>query len=137
MNIQEPTKELEDDWDRWVAERPPAVRMVAEKFKPWKLYRLKSSGHRVTIVSFGEHQDGATLTVAVTGDFNFVINDRTVFGIKPDDMEECDLPGPDEKLGSILSGEQVEENLDALRLMVRPDLWMRMPDGSAVRRDQN
>ena len=32
---------------------------------------------------------------------------------------------------------EVEENIDGLRLLVRPDLWVRRPDGSVVRKDCN
>jgi hypothetical protein len=101
-NIFEPSEEEKADWDKWVASRPDAVRQVAKKFKPWKLYRMKSTGHRVTIYSLGEHEDGTvTLTVLVTGTFNKVVAERRVFGIEPEDLEECELPAPDEPLGSL------------------------------------
>jgi len=101
-NFAEPTEEQRAGWAEWVAERPEAVRLVAEKFNPWALYRLKTSNHRVTLVSFDEPKDGSpvTLRVNVTGEFNRVAFERCVFGIKPEDLEECDLPGPDELLGS-------------------------------------
>ena len=101
-NFAEPTEEQRAGWAEWVAERPEAVRLVAEKFNPWALYRLKTSNHRVTLVSFDEPKDGSpvTLRVNVTGEFNRVAFERCVFGIKPEDLEECDLPGPDEPLGS-------------------------------------
>ena len=92
----EPTPEQEAGWKEWVAERPPVVRAVAERFEPWSLYRLKTTGQRVTIHSFSE--DG-TMTVLVTGDFNLLTFSRSVFGINPDDLEPCDLPAPDEFLG--------------------------------------
>ena len=41
-----------------------------------------------------------TLTVIVSGRFNYVAFERRVFGIKPEDLEECDLPRADEPLGS-------------------------------------
>jgi hypothetical protein len=102
-NIFEPTSEQIAAWDEWVRSRPEAVRKIAEKIYPWKLYRLKTSGHRVTLYSIDEQKDNTepTLRVNVSGDFNFLSFERTVFGIKIDDLEECDLPGPDEKLGSM------------------------------------
>jgi hypothetical protein len=102
MNYGEPTAEQEAGWAAWVASRPPVVRAVAERFFPWKLYRLKSSGHRVTIHSFDEPEGETpvTLKVIVSGEFNLVAFERTVFGIAPDDLEECDLPDPDEPVGS-------------------------------------
>lgn len=99
-NYGEPTEEQIAAWSAWVAERPPSVRTVAERFFPWKLYRLRSSGHRVTIHSFDVGvDDSITLKVDVTGEFNFVAFERRVFGIAPDDLEECDLPSEDEQLG--------------------------------------
>lgn len=129
-----PTAEQEAGWKKWVAERSEKVRLVAEKFEPWSLYRLKSTGHRVTIVSFSE-TDPVTLTVAVTGEFNAVAFDRQVFGISPDDLEPCELPDADEPLGTAMSATEVGENIDAMRVMVRPDLWEMGPDGKARRKD--
>ena len=60
-----------------------------------------------------------------------------MFGIDPDDLEECELPGPDEPVGAALTSEQVEANIDEIRLAIAPDLWVRMPDGSVMRKDTN
>ena len=101
MRYVQPTPEQAQGWESWVAERPDNVREVARRFDPWTLYRLKSSGHRVTVGAFDEEEDGrVTLRVNVSGEFNFVTFERSVFGIDPNDLEECDLPGPDEPLGS-------------------------------------
>lgn len=95
------TEELRAEWAAWVAERPDNVRAVAEHFFPWKLYRMKSTGQRVTLLSFGEHDDGSvSVRVNVGGRFNFVAFERQVFGIDPNDLEECDLPATGELLGS-------------------------------------
>jgi hypothetical protein len=94
---------------------------------------MKSTGQRVTVYSFGEG-DRVTLTVNVEGRFNAIAFERQVFGIDPDDLEPCDLPVAGELLGSALSQTEVAENLDALRVMVRPDMWVMGADGVAVRR---
>lgn len=99
-NRYEPTQEQRDGWEAWVNERPPAVKAVAERFQPWKLYRLGSTGHRVYIYSIGEG-DEITLTVVVSGEYNFVTFERRVFGIYPDELVECELPGKDEIVGSL------------------------------------
>lgn len=114
-NIFEPTEGQIAEWAEWVAERPPAVRVVAEKFFPWKLYRLTSTGHRVTLVSFGETKDGTiALRINVSGDYNALAFERQVFGIAPEELVECDLPGPDEVLGSAdMSIEAVREWAEA------------------------
>ena len=94
-------KELIDQagWDAWVASRPPVIQELCALLPPDNLYKMKSTGRRVTIVSYAENR---TITVAVTGDYNLVALERQVFGINPDDLEECDLPGDDEQLGVML-----------------------------------
>lgn len=87
--IYDPTPQQEASWRKWVADRPLCVRAVAERFQPWNLYRMKDTGHRVTLVSFGE--DG-TMRVFVSAKFNLVAFERQVFGVDPDSLEECDLP---------------------------------------------
>ena len=129
--IIEPAAKEKKAWTVWVASRPSSVRKIAERFDPWSLYRMKSTGHRVTIHSFNE--DG-TLTVNITGEFNTILFDRQVFGINPDDLEPCDLPDADEITGTVMTQEQVDENIDNLRVAVRPDLWTLGPDGKAVRK---
>jgi hypothetical protein len=113
--IIEPTTEQIAEWKAWVASRPDCVRKVAERFDPWSLYQMKSTGHRCTLISFFE--DG-TVKVAITSEFNALMFERQVFGISPDDLVPCDLPGENEMVGSLLSDEQVDENIDALRVMV-------------------
>lgn len=93
-------------WDKWVAGRPPEVRVLCERFPPNRLYLLRSSGHRVVPLSYSE--DG-TLSVAVSGQFNLVAFERKVFGVKPEDLTECNLPGPDEPVGVALTDEQADE----------------------------
>lgn len=134
--IFEPTPKMERRWRKWVSSRPPNVRAVAERLNPWTLYRLNKTGDRATLISLTEHDDGAvTLTVAVTGQFNFTLFDREVFGINPADLEECDLPSESEMRGTVLTSTQVHDNIDALRVMVRPDLWTMGADGIARRKD--
>lgn len=108
-----PTPEELAAWNAWVESRPENVRDLARRLDPWTLYRLKSSGHRVTIYAIDEHNDEpVTLRVNVTGAFNLVAFERCVFGISPGDLEECELPAADEPLGSAnLSVEQVKERM--------------------------
>jgi hypothetical protein len=110
-NITDPTPEQKSGWDAWVSERPCSVREVIQKYAlaPWKLYRLKSSGHRVTLYSVDEPEDGSfpTLKVDVSGRYNMLSFERRVFGIKPDDLEECELPSGAEPLGAVLTHDEV------------------------------
>jgi hypothetical protein len=100
-NTYEMTDAMNVEWVEWLKGRPHHIQALADKFVPWKLYQLKSSGHRVTIVSYSEHKgsDKITLIVSVTGKYNLLEFERQVFGVPPDDLEECDLPLPGEPLG--------------------------------------
>lgn len=112
-----PTDQERAEWEAWVAERPPALQELARKFTPWSLWLLKSSGHRVVPYSFDEHADGSyTLRVNVLAMFNSITFERRVFGIAPDDLEACELPGPEEELGATLTG---AEEIDAYCASVR------------------
>jgi|SRR5271165_1026115 len=117
-NVMDPTPEQIQGWDAWVSERPRAVRETIQKYdlKPWTLYRLKSSGHRVTLYSVDEPEDESppTLKVSVLGQFNLLAFDRRVFGIAPSDLEECDLPGVEEPLGAVLNHDEVLEAVDGV-----------------------
>lgn len=111
----EPTAEQREMWNVWVSQRPEILRRVIEEHKidPWTLYRMKSTQHRVAVVAFDVGKDGrVTVRVNVEGQWNFVAMERTVFGVDPADLEECDLPLPGEPLGSLdLSVEQVRAML--------------------------
>lgn len=88
--MREPTAEQLAEWQEWLWERPPAVREVAERLPPWKLYRMTDTGQRVRILQYDEHHDDSvTLTVSVDNYFNFVLVERNVFGIDPAVMEPC------------------------------------------------
>ena len=90
MRVQEPTSEQVSIWKDWVATRPPVVRAIAERIDPWTLYRMRKTGKRVTLRSISEN---GTVSVNVTGQFYAVMFGRSVFGVNPDDLEPCDLPG--------------------------------------------
>jgi len=92
-------------WDEWVKTRPEIVQDLCERFPPDRLYRINGDGHRVTIHSYSE--DG-TMTVNVSGEYNSVIFERQVFGIKPDDIKECELPTDNETLGTFFTEEDKE-----------------------------
>jgi hypothetical protein len=126
-----PTDEQERGLAEWKASRPDVVRAMMDKLDIWSLYRMKSTGHRVTIYSFYEN---GMVTVNVTGEYNSVAFDRRVFGVDPDDLEPCDLPGPNEPVGTVLTAAEVADNIDMLRVTIRPDLFVMGPDGKAVRK---
>lgn len=87
-------------WAEWVATRPSAVKVLCDRLPPDRLYRMKPHGQRVTIHSYSEN---GTLTVDISGQYNLHAFDRQVFGINPDDLEECDLPAESEPVGTLLT----------------------------------
>jgi len=95
-NWMEWPDEKEQLWQEWLKNKPPIIKELAARFPPYKLFRLKPTGQRGPIVSLSE---SGTVTMQITGDFNRVMFAKNVFGLNPDDLEECDLPGPDELLG--------------------------------------
>ena len=106
MRWYEPNTEQLSGWEEWCLSRPPEVASVARRFPPWELYRM-SSGHRCTVYSYGEEEaGGVSLTVSVTGEFNKIAFGRRVFGIDPDELVECALPGPDEEVGAELTQDE-------------------------------
>jgi hypothetical protein len=130
--LKEFSPEEARDWDDFVASRPPAVADLCRRFPPNRLYRLKDTGHRVTISSYFE---GGTLKVFVGAEFNQVMFEREVFGISPDNLEECDLPEAAEPTGAAMSPEEVDDNIEALRVLIRPDLFVMGEDGKAIRKN--
>jgi hypothetical protein len=70
----------------------------------------------VTIYSYEE--DG-TVTVNVSPQFNLCLFGRNVFGVPVADLEECNLPGPDEPVGAILTRPgEVDAYIEAIRPVV-------------------
>lgn len=101
------------EWEAWVDGRPQEVRRLCQVFPPDRLYRMKSTGHRVVICSYSEN---GTVMVDVLAAYNRLTFERTVFGVKPEDLEECELPGEGEELGALLTEPKAIENfLDEVR----------------------
>ena len=108
-NLKEP------EWSAWVATRPLVIQEMCCAYPPNKLYRMRSTGHRVTIVSYGED---LTVRVNVTGQYNVVIFDREVFGVCVEDLEEAELP-EGEMVGTVLTE---QDHIDALIEKIRLEI---------------
>jgi len=106
----EPTENAKRDWAEWVAERPPDVRKVAKQFPPWILYRMGSTGRRVTLRGF-DKGDTICARVVVDERFNCILFGREVFGVDPADLQECELPEPGELVGSPETGAYVIDSV--------------------------
>jgi hypothetical protein len=78
-----------DELRSWIEDRPQIIRDLCDRLPPDRLYRIKSSGKRCTIHSYSE--DG-TITVTVQAMYNDLPITYGVFGLRPEDLEECDIP---------------------------------------------
>lgn len=74
--------------EEWLSPRPEIIKKLAAQIQPGKLYVLKSTNHLVFACSY--YEDG-TSTVIVSREYNDVAFDSKVLGIKPEDLEECDI----------------------------------------------
>jgi hypothetical protein len=92
---------------------------------------MKSTGQRVLVRATTENPATGELTllVEVSGQFNKVMVNVRVFGIDPDDLEPCALPGPDEELGATL---QTQEEADAYFAAMRRVLGMLEPKSPSI-----
>jgi hypothetical protein len=105
-----PTPAEAAEWEAWVAARPADIREVAERLNPWTLYRLKTTGQYVTVLSYQEADpDGdpmfhnVTLNINVDARWNFAaFPGRRVFGVDPDDLEETDEMPEEQHFGPIV-----------------------------------
>lgn len=104
--------EIDEEARNWIHSRPDEIRVLIEKWPPNLLYLYKPGNQRVTIYSYSE--DG-TVTINVTGEYNLITFSRQVFGINPEDLEECDLPAEDEILGEILNEEETTDFINTER----------------------
>ena len=109
--------ELNDEvgWQDWLAERPPAIQEAVRRWPPNRLYRMSDTGHRVTIASYCETDEGIRVLVDVSGDYNLITFPRQVFGIDPATLTECELPAPDEPVGVTMLPDEVEAYLAKMR----------------------
>lgn len=80
------TPEQIAEWEKWLDERPPHVREIAEEFPPWPTYRLTTTGQYAAITQYDEHEDGrVTVRVNVWRDWLPLVHG--VFGIDPRSLE--------------------------------------------------
>lgn len=107
------TEDQQREYDAWLAQSSAEIRPLIERYPPYLLYRHKGTGQRMCILSY----DGdGTLTVSVSAKYNRCVFEKNVFGVNPADLEECELPGPDEHVGAVLTEQKdVDAFIDAAR----------------------
>lgn len=108
--IMEWTAEQRQQWDAWVASRPPKIQEMCSLWPPDRLYLMKHTGQRCTIAAYAEN---GTVRVQITGQYNLHDFDKEVFGVDAQNLVECDLPAPGEALGVLLSDIETEEYIGA------------------------
>lgn len=90
------TEKQEEAWQQWVNEIPEPIKELCKLYPPNKLFELKTTGQKVYVVQYDESLENNehTLTVGIDVVFNKgkMFFDRNVFGIKANDLVECDLP---------------------------------------------
>lgn len=114
--FMEMTPEQEQLWKEWVQSKPPHIQEIIHRLPADRLYKLKTSKHLVTIRSYDEGENGEiSLTVTVSAKYNLVAFERNVFGVKPENLEECDLPDDNHPVGDVsqmtgISPDEIIEN---------------------------
>lgn len=93
MNRFDPTDEQVAVWEQWLSERPDDVREIASRFRPWRKYRLKSTGQDAVFVGVDELECGClTLRVLAGVDGLPIETWNQVFGISPSDLIDNEMP---------------------------------------------
>lgn len=76
----------------WYKSRPAAVQQRIDEYPPGRLYRMRSTGHIVTLYSYAESADGTCTTccVNVLARYNpGLAFERRVFAVSFDDLEDA------------------------------------------------
>ena len=108
------TQELDAKyWEEQLELMPDKVAELARQFPPNRLYKLHPTGQRVEVVCWGEDQ---SVAIFLSGEYHLLTFERIVFGVMPEYLEECDLPGPEEVTGALLTtDEQIKDYLDRMK----------------------
>lgn len=113
MKLYELTGEKLEEYNKWLKSRPRTIQKLCQKCPPDRLYRIRDTGERCYIVAYSEDR---TIRVAITGKYNYTMIDKTVFGLLPEDLEECDGPEPDEKIGTVFTEQKdIDNYIDLLK----------------------
>lgn len=126
--MSEPTAEQRAEWDGWVQGRPPAVRVVAEKFPPWVCLRDTKTGRgHYIVLAFDEPEGDAAVTLRVAHGADSFMPGFEVFGIAPEDMTSCDCgewswPSEEQAEESGAEVDAFKAAVDAAGLKIEPGL---------------
>lgn len=82
----------EHEWTAWLATRPEIIRDLAARYPPDRLYQMKSTGQRVTLLSYGEDGRCRVFIDPVHNPERLMLIPTEVFGVEISDLVECDVP---------------------------------------------
>lgn len=80
--------EFEQEYEEWLATRPPAVAAVGRSLTPWTCYRSTENSGHYTLYSIDENMNG-TITVEVDHLEDSFLYGFRVFGIAPETLKRC------------------------------------------------
>jgi hypothetical protein len=100
------TPEQDARWEEWKAVRPADMRAVCDRFDPWSVYEMKSTGQLCQIVSFFESDATSPVSLGVYAEHRDLgaVTGVTVVGVDPDDLVPF-TGGPD---GEFEGGESIK-----------------------------
>ncbi len=126
---EEPTDEQRATYAAWAAGRPPHVRAVAERFNPWTMYKLATTGQRCRVIGYHADEDDdprsrVTAYLYVENPVLGQLTGRNVFGIDPADVvpwTDADEPeGMSRGVGGGVEVDAVEYGPASIAVTVRP-----------------
>jgi hypothetical protein len=90
MRVFEPLKSHERIYQRWLAGEPEVIRKVAERFDPWTLYLMRSTGKKVMVRAFVASGDLRMVLLRVSTidvDAETLLGVESISNVDPDDLE--------------------------------------------------
>ena len=104
FNSIEERKQKQEDFYKndWFKERPDQVKAAFKKYPPFHTYRLKETNQIVFLYSLDEDRNGNVKTckvniLAMCNPHKFMIDDRRVFDVKLENLEDLGFTEPWEK----------------------------------------
>lgn len=97
----------ETEWAAWLASEPQSIRDLAARYPPDRLYRMTSTGQRVTLLSYSEDGTCRVDIDPVHNPERLMLIPLEVFGVDLADLVECDVPA---EKGYVLT--ETRENAD-------------------------
>ena len=79
----------DEEFEAWLATRPPAVAAAVRAHPPESCYRMSGSAGHYMIYSYGEPANGGPITVTLIHGTDSTLPGVSVFGIDPSTLTPC------------------------------------------------